>query len=367
MGTFGGFQWDHAADTGRIRPGRGPYFTRRVFPTRLPVLRKEALADGVPRRVLDQWLIIIRGVLLPEPDNDRTDRLGPLGHHGDPGPHHYDIITRARALWLLARDAVVCGWAAAAFHGLVYWADCETVGFYSSHTRRARRGLRHGHVRTPTADLVTCRPDPAFPQLRVVDAATAAAECLATIRKGTKSWWVPEVPGLDPWEVQSVQFIDAFRQCTELSAQEIIDGGRRRVKRSVLEKLVALSDDGAQSPMETVLRLIVRDMLPTGHMWTSQVTIPRKPRKGAPTGEVRTTTPDLACTSLKVALYYDGAHHDGAEQTDTDFRLFQELIALGWEPIRVNKELLADRETMLEQIASAITRANRRAQPQALA
>jgi hypothetical protein len=37
------------------------------------------------------------------------------------------------------------------------------------------------------------------------------------------------------------------------------------------------------------------------------------------------TTPDLACTGLRVALYYDGQHHDGDDQTDTDFRLFQQI------------------------------------------
>lgn len=350
MGNFGGHHWDRAADTGRIRPGRGPYYTRRVLPTTVPVLRRAALEEGVPRRALDRWRKVVRGVLLPPPENDRTDRLGPRGHHGDPAPYLLDIVTRIRTLWLLTPCVVVCGWGAAAIHGLIYWADSEPVMFFSRRTRRSGSAPHLPVFRDQPEDVLTCRPDPSFPAMQVVDPATAAAQCLATIMKRTKTWWVPDVPGLEPRQVRAVQFIDAFLQCTELTKEEIRDGARHRVGRRSLEELLGLSDYGAQSPMETVLRLIVRDMLPAGHRWTSQVEVQRK-RPG------ETTTPDLACRTLKVALYYDGAHHDGAAQTDTDFRLFQELKDLGWEPVRVNKGLLADREEFLGQLASAIARA----------
>ena len=165
---------------------------------------------------------------------------------------------------------------------------------------------------------------------------------------------MPSVPGLDDREVRAVQLIDAFYQCTHVTARQIRVAARGKVDRRLVQRLLALCDDGAQSPMETVLRLLVRDALAdvTGdHVWSSQVTVSL--------GSARRmrTTPDLACVGLKVALYYDGRHHDGSDQNDTDFRLFQQLKDLGWEAIRVNRDLLSDLDELMKQVDAAIARA----------
>ena len=138
-------------------------------------------------------------------------------------------------------------------------------------------------------------------------------------------------------------------QCTHLTAETVLAGARGIVCRWTLRRLLALTDYGAQSPMETVLRLVVRDALPAGHRWTSQVRVDL--------GKGQSTVPDLACPELGVALYYDGRHHDGADQTDTDFMLFQRLKNAGWEALRVNRALLGDLEELVEQLQGAVLRA----------
>lgn len=353
MGTFGGHDWDRAEAGGRIRAGRGPLYTRRVLPTRIPVLRVDALARRIPRSVVDRWEKPVRRVVLPPlPDDaDTTSRLGPLGHGDDPTPYRWDIVTRVRALWLLTQDAAVGGWAAAALHGLPYWADSEPVVLLSTRTRRNNSGTNGAVFRALKHGTRTVTPDPAFPDMRVIDAATAAAQCIATIVAGKKTWHVPDVPGVDDRHVRAIQFIDAIFQCTHLTSRAILTAAHGTVSRRLLKRLLTLTDYGAQSPMETVMRLVVRNELPEGYAWTSQVRIT------LPNGT--TTVPDLSCPELGVALYYDGRHHDEPSQADIDFTLFQRLTTIGYESLRINRELLADRAEMLGQLQGAIRRARR--------
>lgn len=360
MGTFGGELWDRAERDGRIKPGRGPLFTRRVYPFRAPMLRKEALRRGMSRRTVDKAGKPARGVILPPAKAyEGPERLGPAGwNSGDHVPYDWDIITRLRAHWLLARDCVGAGWCAAAAHGLPYWADSEKVVLLSPTLRRNASDLLTPEYRQLRAEVRTACVDPLFPELRVVDAPTAAAQCLATILSGKKTWWVPPVPGLTDRVVRAVQFLDAFAQCTHLSTLALLAGARHIVDRRRMSALLELYDLGAQSPMETALRLIVRDELPAGHDWTSQVTVSLTDGTvGSAGSRGKKTTPDLACESLKIALFYDGAHHADGEQTETDFRMFQKLKALGWEAIRVNKELLADLDELLGLLRGTVERA----------
>lgn len=370
MGTqFGGHHWNNAETSGRIRPGRGSVFTRRVYPSRVPRLRKDALADGVPRRKVDMWEAPVRSVLLPpagpSPSWMARHRLGPDGWTNcETEPYRWDIVTRLRCHWLLAQDCVGAGWCAAAAHGMPYWADSERVVLLSRRLRRNGTTPDAPVYRKLGEHLRTVAVDPAFPRMRVVDAPTAAAQCLATVLAGKKSWWVPGIPGYTDPEVRAVQFIDAYYQCTLITAADILHGARHIVDRRRLAALLALSDTGAQSPMETVMRLIVRDEIPSHCTWTSQVTISLED------GEVldddvarnfrgRRTTPDLACQELRVALYYDGGHHTSDEQRETDFRLYQKLKTLGWEAVRINKDLIRDRDELLAHVRNAIATALR--------
>ncbi|WP_420098094.1 hypothetical protein [Corynebacterium sp.] len=366
MGEFRGELWQSAERAGRIPPGRGPLYTRRVLPTRLPEKRVCLMASGVPRRSIDRtYERVIRGVCLPPlPDRHlRHARLGPEGHHGSTGIFRHDVITRARAHSLCHPRAVVGYWAAAACHGLVYWADEAPVVLLTGTSKQGSMASvgRAGPpadsnrpvLRPLPSGLRTVRPDLAFPDLRVVDAPTAAVQCLTTILSGKQSWSVPYVEGLSPEHVRAVQFIDAFLQCTWVTVRQIVGAARGKVDAITVRRLCALADPGfgAESPRETVLRLVVRNELADGVAWRTQVTVDLG---------TTSTRPDIACPELKIALYYDGAHHAAEETTDTDFRLFQKLRDIGWEAVRVNSAALEERTEMMESIRNAIARAGRR-------
>ena len=363
MGESGGQLWQAAEREGRILPGRGPLYTRRVLPTRLPVTRRELTASGVSRRsVAKHHERVSRGVYLPPvPEKHvRHARLGPAGHHGDTGLYCHDIVTRARAHSLVHPRAVVAYWSAAACHGLVHWADEAPVVLLTGTSKQgsmAQDGPSAGAsspvLRPLPSGIRTVRPDRAFPGLHVVDAATAAVQCLTTIISGKRHWPVPQVEGLRPEQVRAVQFIDAFLQCTWVTVRQITAAARHRIDAAELKMLCALVDPGfgAESPRETVLRLIVRDELPAGFSWSTQVSVDL--------GKT-VTRPDIACPELKIALYYDGAHHADATTTDTDFRLFQKLRDIRWEAVRVNSAAMKERTEMMETIRNAIGRATQR-------
>lgn len=340
-------------------PGRGPLHTRRQMPETVPVTRAGLVAQGMGWRKIDRLYVPSGpGMLVPR---DTVGAGLPTGE--DAGPFRHDIVTRARSQIRPDGEAVVGFWAALAGHGLPRWADTEPVVL---HVGARSRGSLSGTVagRTPLlatlrprpADLLTTRPDPCCPQLQVVTAPVATAQCLATVIAGKKAWHAPEVPGLDRRTVNGVQLLDAVLQCTVLSPDDLLSGAANRVRRDRMERLIALADDGAQSPRETVLRLMVRDSLPPGFTWSSQVPVAVSEEWWG----TRSTVPDLACEDLKVALYYDGGHHGTGEQKSTDFDLFQRLRDLGWEPVRIDKALMKKYVTMMETVDNAILRAYRR-------
>lgn len=107
--------------------------------------------------------------------------------------------------------------------------------------------------------------------------------------------------------------------------------------------------------METILRLIVRDLLPQPFRWQSQIRVDLAP--GASSEWSPRTLPDLGHEELKLAIYYDGAHHDAAGQTDVDSDQFHALRDLGWEVLRFNKESLRSPGAVRERVLNAIARA----------
>lgn len=369
-----------AHEEGRVPPGAGPLYTRRVFPTVLPVSRKELRARGLGRAGIDALYVpVTQTLLLPRPaseiaralDGDtphirrlRRHRIPglrralPRGLGDDAGLYGHDIVSRARAHWMKNPTAMVGGWAALAMHGLLYWADAAPVVLHScrsSPLSPSRQDSRAPVIRAWPKNVAPVYPDPLVPGLAAVPPEIAVAQCLASVLKGSHSWFVAgggDLDGLSVREVRAVQLLDAVRQCTVLTTEDLLAGCARRVDATVARKLTALSDPGAQSPQETLLRLVVRDLLPPEHAWTSQVPVSWGPR-----AKDRTVL-DLACTELKVGLYYDGATHTATARRTKDFVQIQELKDLGWEVVRADKGLLhADRGRFLRQVNGAVARA----------
>lgn len=342
---------------GAGRPqGRGPEYTWRVLPQVLPRKRAELLDSGVSDwKLRHHHRAVAYGVVMPRPEKDHD----PSTYRGYPA----DIVTRARAHHLLHPGAVIGGWAAAAVHGLrPDWADSAPVLLLRG-TKHRRPGTTRRVVTRPLqavvqplpSDLETTTPDPRCPTMKVVTPAVAAAQCLWTILTGRHRWWVHGVPELTWEEVRAVQFIDAFAQCTWVCRTEILDAAKGMVPAKTLVRVLDLADDGAQSPMETVMRLTVRDLLPTGFRWQSQIRVDLEP--DAVSGWTKRTLPDLGCRELKLALYYDGAHHRAVTQTDVDFDQFHVLRDLGWEVLRFNRHSLRSPGEMRERVSNAVERA----------
>lgn len=334
-----------ARQDGRIPDGPGLPHSIRVYPLPLPVKRTELSGKHTTTALRRLFRTLTKGVLLPmdgEPGCPEEFRIPAE----DCDAFLVDIISRARAHWLLNVFTVVGFWAAAAYHGLPYWCDDAPVVLLGRHSRGDARSWKA--KLTPTRPvflrarpgLTTVCPDPAFPELRVVTADIAAGQCLFSLLSGTHGWDVPDIPGLTAREVRAVQFLDAMFQCSRLTS-------------ATVDRLLELSDPGAQSPRETLLRLYVRNLLPEGYTWTSQVTVLLDP-DGRPWKHL---IADLACPELKIALFYDGTYHRAEERRSLDFHQVQRLRALEWESVRVDAALMAEVDTMMEDMRDAVDRA----------
>jgi hypothetical protein len=336
---------------------RGPAHTRRAFPRTLPQRRRDLLASGaVTRWRLDRsYVTVASGLVVPRSSLPEDARLF--------GSFPADAVTRARAHSMNNPGAVVGEWGAAALHGLwtdwpdsaatVLLADRGSKG--SSNSRAAARlPLRPVFRRLPHGLPVT-HPDRRLPALRVVDPATTAAQCLWSILHGRHSWSHLRLPGIDDRIYRAVQFVDAFTQCTRLTHEDICAASADRVDARTVGEVVGMCDYGAQSPMETALRLIVAPLLPAGLAWESQV---REDAEGRmlPGG----TVPDLACRELRVALYYDGGHHDSLQQRETDLQLTQAMMNDGWEVCRFTRHGIRSPARVLRTVGEALDRASQR-------
>ncbi|HIW90283.1 MAG TPA: endonuclease domain-containing protein [Candidatus Corynebacterium avicola] len=336
--------------------GRGPDYTRRSVPLIRPRLREELRASGTVTdwQLRNQYVQAAPGVVVPvsESGHDPT-AFGGFGH---------DILTRSVAHNLIRPDAVLGGWGAARMYGLrPDWGDSAPVLLLTGAARSGNEKTASA-VRTPLRPVIRPLPDNPwvgcvdrrYPHLQVVSPQLAAVQCLRTVLTSGHEWWVHDVPGLTREEVRAVQLMDAMAQCTWVTRAGMSKAAKGRVNERTMRRLLKLTDDGAQSPMETVMRLILRDVLPAPYRWTSQIRVDLE--SGSSHGWTPRTLPDLGCRELKLALYYDGEHHRDPGQTDVDFNQFHALRDIGWESLRFNKHNLKEPERMRESVRKVLAR-----------
>jgi hypothetical protein len=113
-----------------------------------------------------------------------------------------------------------------------------------------------------------------------------------------------------------------------------------------LSAALSLIRPGTDSAMETVLRLtLIHAGLPE-----PLVNAPVRNRFGALVAHA-----DLAYPAHRVAIEYDGGHHRTDErQFHIDIDRLDELMEEGWRVIRVNKNLLARRATLIGKVRTAL-------------
>ena len=304
-----------------------------MYPHDVPVLRQELLRTLSRRQIERNYLFVSHFAMVPcklkRTDSDIS--LGARSH-----PRHlrflFDAITRARAHHLSCPDGIISSWAAAAYAGLPFWADNAHTTLMVKNGKRNSTSPLLPHRRIVTSHILTYQPDPEFPSLQVMQPAVASAYCLRDIYRGHHAWWTNKVPGLTFREVRAIQFLDAMQFHTALNTDVVLENAHGIFNHRTLRRLIRLSDAGAESPPETILRLIAAPLRPG---LTTQIPI-------FTTGCLRKllTIVDAGWKDIRVGLFYDGEHHLHRNQRDYDSEVWATMRELGWECLRVTQGML---------------------------
>lgn len=214
---------------------------------------------------------------------------------------------RARACWLRSRGhGVLAGFSASALHG-AKWVDARLPATIIDSNRRRERGIKVWAVAID--DDETCLID----GMRVTTPARTAVDLAC------------KYPIDD-----AVAGIDALARATRLGTPEIWAAAQRHPGRHGLDRVraaIELVDPGAESPRETVLRLLI---LRAGYP-PPETQLPVYNEYGALIGEV-----DMGWRDRKLAVEYEGRHHRLSRAAfDKDIRRIDALLEAGWTVIRV--------------------------------
>ncbi|MGO1949066.1 MAG: hypothetical protein ACTH1D_05490 [Mycobacteriaceae bacterium] len=269
-------------------------------------------------------------------------------------------VSRIRKIALEHPGWVATGWSALAGWGLTYFCDdadtCVLSGGrprLASHrgdvTRRRNQGVHAG--------VTVYRPDPWCPELMMVPPVLALADCLRSLARGEHRWNVLPGTGLPDSEVRVVQLIDAVSQVFDVPPGAWPDACLNQTDTARLRRLVKLCDQGAESPMETMMRLLVGRLFPG---FISQLVVHgdgsvSDPVHGGDAGAGRIVARlDLGHPGLKLALQYDGSAHLAAGRRDRDSLVNTSLANLGWHVLRVTHGHLRDLDLLAETLQDGI-------------
>lgn len=226
------------------------------------------------------------------------------------GDAELTAATRARAAWLWSRRrGVLAGRSAAALHG-TKWIDGHLPAELFHDNRRPPSG-----VRAWAGGLA----DDEIEHVGGIPLTTPARTALDIACKYP----------LDP----AVVMVDALLQATDLKLADVDQLGQRypggrgiRRARSVL----SLADDGAQSPRETWLRLLLtRAGFPR----------PQTQIRVYDSFGVLVAILDMGWRDLMVGVDYEGDHHRvNRREFHKDIRRCELLAELGWLDVRITVE-----------------------------
>jgi hypothetical protein len=234
---------------------------------------------------------------------------------------------RARAAWLWSRrDGVLCGLSASALLG-ANWIEPENPA-----------ELIHSNRRRPS-DLVVHSDTLSRGESRVVDGMKVTAPARTAFDLGKR---LPVDEG--------VQRIDSLMNTTgvKLDAVEAVAArhpGVRGLRR--LRGTLALVDGGADSPYETMTRLLlVRAGFPP-----LQTQIPVREEFGRVFARI-----DMGWPDYLVGVDFEGAHHwDDPKQRSWDIDRFAKLSARDWIDVRLTSGILHNRpQSFLDRAGAAL-------------
>lgn len=283
----------------------------------------------------------------------RDDRAS----HGYRRGRLIDPVTLVRAHALRRPGHLVTGFGAGAMYGMRYFCEDEPIEFLVPRGSRfsSVEGLR-SHLRfRPSRSLEKHRemarhPDHRLPEIAVAAPGTALGHMLRRLREdcpARERWWrVPDLTALreelSPEFIRQVQTSDAFHQA--IGATNIGDPARMTgVPVGDAAQVLGVTDVGAESPPETLLRLVLADLAPGLRtqmpVWEDD-------------GRLLTVA-DMGWEEQRVYVFYDGEHHLQRGQRDHDSRVLSLLQRDGGRVHRVTAGQLSSAESV-EELREAV-------------
>lgn len=368
--------------TQKMERGRGRHKVGvRELPTWTPRAGTSLRQNGLTQwQIEKQYRRVGRDVWIP---NNRTvDELC--------------IINRSRVQFLMRPDLPITGFAALAYYGLTTLVERQEVvmGVRNRSTVRSENTVMCRREVIPECEVRLL--DPLHPELACVEPVEALISALKAIRSGKASWFVHDVPGLTRLDIRAIQLVDAVRRRfrTNDVCEFTMERSAGRIDQRWLKKILALSDGGADSPLETTMRLIIGGLSIGGEecIWESQVPLYRSSlaadcaagagvgesvgagtRVGASEGvaagagavsrsaadrpvpgERWLTVADQLCRRFGFVLFFDGAHHREKEQHHRDAEIDAILQLNGFHVLRVTERMLHEPLELRRRIAALV-------------
>jgi hypothetical protein len=279
-----------------------------------------------------------------------------------------DALTRIRMAVTRRPDWIAHSWSAARLWGMPYFCDDADTCVLSGGRRRSATTAGEVSRYRREGTLASVRPwyrvDREMPDLGVTPPSLTVAHCLRSLRAGDHAWSVPPGTGLDDRTVRAVQFVDAACDLFGCDPSVLVGACGGQYSQRDLARIATLADRGAESPMESVMRLQVERMF--GGDFISQLVVHRDGSVADPVhssqvaGSGVVARVDLGSPTLKLALQYDGSGHLERSRRDRDSRVTAALANLGWHVLRLTYGHLRDPGLLECTVAEGIALCQRR-------
>lgn len=287
--------------------------------------------------------------------------------------HH--MISRIRARALATPQVTFTGWAALRILGLPYWVNDMPLQVTTPHGGRTPRSAFDSfHVCENVSYALASRdhwcseftnlPD----ESECVAGGVALTRALRDVLGDRARWWLPQrtwlqdFSGLSAADLRAVQLLDAtqrflalnpiadLRDSSTLTSEKAL--AAMQIDQRKLRQLLRLSLPLADSPIETLLRIVVQkilpDVKPQVELWDADTV------DNPFFDEMPLTTADLWSRSAQIAIFYDGWHHASSGQRHIDVRIDRILQARGVHVLRFTSMDLRELAHIVNSVERAV-------------
>jgi hypothetical protein len=258
-----------------------------------------------------------------------------------------DVLERVRAIASLYPDAVVTHETAAFLHGMplpksvaeAYGVFPRTIGFASERSQPPTiHVLRHSRAAgTKRAGVKVWTGCSAAADLEVhQETGIPLTSMRLTLLFLARTWQLRDVVAVVDWMVRLPRLRydrQRFAHDTLEGIRAWLDGLGKRRGVVPLRRAIQLARVGADSPMETFLRLALQDAGLPEPECNARIEVTRRPRT---VSERVTVQPDLLFRDHRVVVEYQGKHHEQEKTMVEDLVKREALTAEGWTVVEIN-------------------------------